>query len=172
MTHRHFCDFAGHDWDCKGSATRLLAAEPTLCMCLNHGVPMEKGDHSACSVELLSCPDHRDDQMRAMGYEPGHIIEQPSPMFRDEEGNQIIGFCLWCNKEFYTMEEHEAYIAGNMAACSVFQALKDEHNMPPVLEAMLEEHSADDESQTVQNLQNTERPAASVQIESRSALRE
>jgi hypothetical protein len=33
-----------------------------------------------------------------------------------------------------------------MAACSVFQALKDKHSMPPVLEAMREEHPADNET--------------------------
>jgi hypothetical protein len=39
-------------------------------MCLDHDVPMEEGDHSTCSVELLSCLEHRADQMRAMGYDP------------------------------------------------------------------------------------------------------
>jgi hypothetical protein len=53
------------------------STEPTICMSLTCGVPMEYGDHSACSVELIACPEHRDDQMRAMGYEPGQAVASP-----------------------------------------------------------------------------------------------
>jgi len=105
---------------------------------------MEDGDHSECSIELLSCPEHRADHMRAMGYEPGYTEEartsesEPSSMFTDEDGNRTVGFCLWCNKDFYSMEEVEAHNADDMANCPVFQELKDEHSMPPVLQSMLE----------------------------------
>jgi hypothetical protein len=60
MIHRHFCDFAGHYWECEGTALRLIAgdSEPTPCMCLQHGVSMEVGDHRECPVELLACPEH------------------------------------------------------------------------------------------------------------------
>ncbi len=145
MTHRHWCDFEGHYWECQGTATRLLAPEPSVCRCLNHGVPMEDGDHSECSIELLSCPEHRADHMRAMGFEPGYTEEprtsesEPSSMFTDEDGNRTVGFCLWCNKDFYSMEEVEAHNADDMANCWAFQELKDEHIMPPVLQIMLEE---------------------------------
>jgi hypothetical protein len=27
---------------------------------------MEDGDHSKCAVELLACPEHRDEQLRKM----------------------------------------------------------------------------------------------------------
>jgi len=67
MNHRHFCDFTGHYWEFQGIATRLFAAEPSICMCLDCGSPMEQEQHSDCSVELLSCPAHRAGQMRAMG---------------------------------------------------------------------------------------------------------
>lgn len=141
MSHRHFCDFAGHYWDCEGSAVRQLMGdtEPSVCMCLRHGVPMEQGDHSECSVELLSCPEHRGEQMRAMGYAPGQIISPPadepkeSSMFEDEEGNPIVGFCLWCNKDFYSMGEVEEHNANDMTNCPAFQELKDQQGMPPVL---------------------------------------
>jgi hypothetical protein len=146
MSHRHFCDFAGHYWECEGTATRLFAPEPSICMCLNHGVPMSVGQHCECSVELLSCPEHRADQMRAMGYEPGQVPAQPpaadaeeSSMFKDADGNPIVGFCLWCNRDFYSMEEVEAHNADGMANCTVFQELKDEHCMPPVMQAMFEQ---------------------------------
>lgn len=66
MTHRHFCDYAGHEWDCEGAAVRpfLGDTEPSVCMCIRHRVPMEEGDHSECSIELIACPDHREEQLR------------------------------------------------------------------------------------------------------------
>jgi len=139
MSHRHFCDFAGHYWDCEGTATRLFAPKPSVCMCMGHGVPMEEGDHSECSVELLSCPEHRADQMRAMGHEPGYTIERPpedaegSSMFKDAEGNPTIGFCIWCGKDYYTMDDVGVHNADEMANCPMFQELKDEDCGPPVL---------------------------------------
>ena len=57
--HQHFCDFAGHYWECSGTAVRPLMgnAVPTICMCLTHGVPMEGyGDHSEYPVELIARP--------------------------------------------------------------------------------------------------------------------
>jgi hypothetical protein len=145
MAHRHFCEFAGHYRDCEGIATRLLALEASVCMCLDHGVSMEEGDHSECAVELLSCPDHRDEQMRSMGYELGYPQESPAPdaeeswMFKDQDGNPIIGFCLWCNRNYYSMEEVEAHNADDMANCPVFQLLKHEDCGPPVLQVMFEQ---------------------------------
>src|ERR1700687_4860622 len=94
MSHRHYCDHAGHFWECEGAALRPLAGdtEPFVCTCIHHQVPMEDGDHSQCTVELLACPEHRDEQLRDMGYEPG-TINMPQPMneadatmFTDSEG--------------------------------------------------------------------------------------
>src|ERR1019366_3773760 len=67
MSHRHACD-AGHYWDCFGTALRPLMGdtEPSVCMCIRHRVPMEVGDHSACSIELLACPEHREEQRLGM----------------------------------------------------------------------------------------------------------
>gem|GEM_PF-3292561 len=81
MSHRHWCDYAGHyillesipmrslkvcpvmastDWECQGSASREFAGttEPTPCMCVRHSVPMEEGDHNEGPMELLVCADH------------------------------------------------------------------------------------------------------------------
>jgi hypothetical protein len=147
MSHRHFCDFAGHYWPCEGSAVRLFAgdSEPSVCMCLIHQVPMEQGDHTECPIELLACPEHRADQMRAMGHEPEYTYgetrdetEQPS-MFMDREGNPTAGFCLWCGRDFYSMAEVEAHNADNMADCPIHQQLKGEQCLPPVLQAMFEQ---------------------------------
>lgn len=145
--HLHFCNFAGHEWECEGAALRPLAGdiEPSVCVCLTHRVSMEDGDHSACSIELLACPEHREEQMRAMGYAPGYTVPSPSPddepstMFQDADGNHIVGFCLWCSKDFYTFEEHEAHSADEMAECEVFQELKDKDCGPPVLHQMFEQ---------------------------------
>src|ERR1019366_8122619 len=46
MSHRHYCDYAGHDWQCAGDCE---------CIC---GLPMEGNDHSECPVELRACPEH------------------------------------------------------------------------------------------------------------------
>jgi hypothetical protein len=145
MSHMHWCDFAGHEWRCEGYATRMYDTEPSPCVCVQHGVSMEAGDHIECSIELLACPEHRDEQRQAMGWTPGEpwpptqAATEESTMFLDKDGNHIVGFCLWCNANFYSMEEHEAHIANNSAACPVFQELMDEHCMPPVLQSMLYE---------------------------------
>lgn len=69
MSHRHFCDYAGHEWECDGTALRPLAGdtEPSMCICLMHQVPVTDGDHGDCPIELLACPEHRDEQLRDMG---------------------------------------------------------------------------------------------------------
>ena len=68
MSHRHWCDYTGHFWECAGSALRPLAGdrEPSACFCLRHQVPMEDGDHSQCSIELLACPEHLEARLQAM----------------------------------------------------------------------------------------------------------
>jgi len=146
MSHHHFCDVEGHEWECEGTALRPLAGdtEPSLCMCLVHQVPMEYGDHSECSIELLACPEHRAEQLRkiaAMGANnsPADEVETGSTMFEDNDGNPTVGFCLWCNMDFYSMEEVEAHNANDMKECLIFQELKDEDCGPPVLCEMLED---------------------------------
>jgi hypothetical protein len=144
MSHRHFCDYAGHYWQCDGAALRLADTEPSLCMCCDHGLPMEDGDHSRCTIELLACPEHREAQLRQMGYEPG-TANMPSKgvaetkAWRDEDGHPIAGFCLWCNKNFYSMAEVKTHNADEMKECPVFQELKGQQSMPPVLQDMLED---------------------------------
>jgi hypothetical protein len=125
--------------------------EPSICMCDSCQVPMEEGDHSGCMIELLACPEHMDEQLRQMGYEPG-TANMPQPMgdmgasmFTDSDGNPIVGFCLWCDKDFYSFEEAEAHNANDSAACPVFQQMKDDGGMPPVLQMMLEDAGVPDE---------------------------
>lgn len=40
-------------------------AEPE-CYCLNHQVPIGEGDHSLRPLELLACPEHRNEQLGQM----------------------------------------------------------------------------------------------------------
>ena len=67
MSHHHFCDVGGHQWACSGEAPRPGGdhSEASVYMCIAHQVPMEEGDHSACPVELLACPDHRNSERGA-----------------------------------------------------------------------------------------------------------
>lgn len=151
--HQHWCPVTGHYWECPGSTARPLLGqyEPTMCMCLDHECPMEDGDHSKCSVELLACPEHRDEQLRAMGYESGTDNMPPVAQevkhsrWTDAEGNPIIGFCLWCGRDFYDLGDMHEHNADNMAACPVFQEHKDTGGMPPVLQDLLEGDEQEDE---------------------------
>jgi hypothetical protein len=104
---------------------------------------MDEGDHSRCSVELLPCPEHRGQQLQALtaantsDLPRDESISQDN-MFRDKDGNHIVGFCLWCNSDFYTLDEVWEHNANGMKACPVFQESKDEHCMPPVLQVAFE----------------------------------
>jgi hypothetical protein len=104
---------------------------------------MEHGDHSECSIELLACPEHLPQQIRQISinsanHPPADEIETESTMFTDKDGKQIVGFCLWCNQDFYSMDDVEAHNTDGMKACAIFQELKDEDCGPPVLCQMLE----------------------------------
>ncbi|MGO9272661.1 MAG: hypothetical protein ACLQOO_20905 [Terriglobia bacterium] len=68
MSHRHFCHFAGHRWDCNGTALRRDETEPSVCLCGGCHLPLEEGDHSRCKrrVEMVVCRDHREEERRRM----------------------------------------------------------------------------------------------------------
>ena len=142
MSHQHFCDVAGHWWECQGTALRFGDKEPSICMCLKCGVPLESGDHSHDYVELLACPEHRKVDEFSTAPHPAEPDAERG-MFRDKDGNPIAGFCVWCNKDFYSMAEVEAHNANNMKACPVHQELINQPGgypyMPPVLQNVLEQ---------------------------------
>lgn len=70
-------------------------------------------------------------------------------MFLDKDGNHIVGFCLWCGKDFYSMEEVDKHNDNDMVECAEFHRLKDcvpmsqgsegRICMPPVLQALFDE---------------------------------
>lgn len=89
---------------------------------------MDDGDHSECSIELLACPEHREEQLaelRLLGasYLPQGEVDADSMM--DTVGKPIVGFCLLCDRDFYSLEEVEAHNANDLAACAVFQGSKN-----------------------------------------------
>jgi len=98
-------------------------------MCPVHQVPLTDGDHRDCPVELLACPERLDEELRDMGTFDtndltGSRVSAESTMFKGSDVNPIVGFCLWCNKDFYSMGEAEAHNAKDSKACPVFQELK------------------------------------------------
>jgi len=96
MSHRHYCDFAGHDWECS---------QDCECIC---GLPMEGNDHSECPVELRACSEHSAEQERSIAEARS---SEPDPAFvqrwqerphcecgcAEAEMSKIVGFCLHCD---------------------------------------------------------------------------
>jgi hypothetical protein len=99
-------------------------------MCLIHEVPLADGDHSDCPVELLTCPEHREEQLQKMGIPVSNDLPcdggaTERSMFTDKDGKPIIGFCLWCNKDFYCMNELETHNSTDLAVCKIFRDFKN-----------------------------------------------
>lgn len=100
MSHRHYCDFAGHNWRCS---------ENCECIC---GLRMEGHDHRGCPIELRACPEHESEQQRsiaeAMSSEPDPVSVQKwhdrlsalphcECECAEAQTMKIVGFCLWCD---------------------------------------------------------------------------
>lgn len=103
MSHRHFCDEVGHEYDCSSADCE--------CIC---GLLMEEGDHSECPIELRACPEHKPEQDRRMAeamlaaegcasFENGNEPLPPLPHCdcgcADIQGESV-GFCLWCSHSY------------------------------------------------------------------------
>jgi hypothetical protein len=129
MSHRHFCDHAGHYWECNGVVVRQFAegSEPTPCVCSKHSVSMNDGDHSECPIELLACPEHRKEHPQQMIDSSTSDLPKNEPgtdsnAFTDKEGKPTVGFCLWCNRDFYTDDEVIEHNGNGVNACPEFRA--------------------------------------------------
>jgi hypothetical protein len=89
---------------------------------------MEEGDHGECPIELLACPAHRDEEFEKMSHiSASELLPAEDgvkcPGFRDSDGNATVGFCLWCGKDFYVMEEVWVHNDNDMEACSEVQRI-------------------------------------------------
>jgi hypothetical protein len=104
-------------------ALRPLAGDtvPSICICLADGRPMEDGSHSQCPVELLACADHLAGQLGQMAFEHQPTNREDGSHLasgsKDDDGVSIVGFCLWCDMDFYSMDEFSVH----RATCSPFQ---------------------------------------------------
>ena len=95
ISHRHYCEEGGHYWQCDGVAVRGANAEAKVCMCFDHHVPMEQGDHNGCTIELLACPDCDTSTKFARGSIKVPRHEFPGVARRDSR-RHCVGVCLWC----------------------------------------------------------------------------
>jgi hypothetical protein len=122
MSHRHYCDLAGHDWQCSGTCE---------CIC---GLLMEGSDHSDCPVELRACPKHREAQLRdvksvpsvddvpqreenpvttkgLLNIPPEHKLRRA---LRRLSRPGLAGICVWCGHGYrrgeYSPEAEDAHM--------------------------------------------------------------
>jgi len=143
MSHQHYCHVAGHYWECEGKALRSADTEPTVCICLPCGRPLEGFDHRGCDdpIELLACPEHRSAD-EAMSISQQAKRDCVPAVILDEDGSPVYAFCLWCGKTFYCWAEVEAHNRDNMQACPVHQELSQRPGgypyVPPLLQDILE----------------------------------
>ena len=143
MSHQHYCDVAGHYWECEGKALRSADTEPTVCICLPCGRPLEGFDHSGCDdpIELLACPEHRSADEAISTSRQAKPDREPDAV-GNVGGNPLYAFCLWCGKTFYCGAEVEAHNRDNMKACPVHAELTQRPGgypyMPPLLQDILE----------------------------------
>jgi hypothetical protein len=102
MSHKHYCDVEGHEWQCSDSTC--------ICIC---GEPMEEGDHSECPVELRACPEHPQPPVSTSDeLSSGFLGNLP----RDAEKphcecgcaaahhEDVVGFCVWCSHVYVSYD--------------------------------------------------------------------
>jgi hypothetical protein len=140
MSHRHYCDVAGHSWECEGKALRGAATEPTVCKCLPCCRPLEGFDHRGCHapIELLACPEHWSADA-STGTARQAKPHRASAVVADEDGNPVYAFCLWCGRTFYCWAEVEARNRDNMKACPVHVELTQRPGGYPYLPPLLQD---------------------------------
>ena len=143
MSHQHYCYVGGHYWECQGKALRDPDEEPSVCICLPCGRPLEGRDHTGCDdpIELLPCAEHIGADRPFSGAHPAKPCPE-RPKMRDEDGKPVYAFCLWCGKTFSCWAEVEAHNRDNMKACAVHTELTQRPGgypfMPPLLQDILQ----------------------------------
>jgi hypothetical protein len=86
-------------------------------MCIDHRQPMEQGDHSECTIEVLDCPAHRNEQVATEGeannipvedgWVPIKVPDNLEEMFQawKDSSEPNIGWCLMCNNPIRTEDD-------------------------------------------------------------------
>src|SRR5260370_20063718 len=116
MSHRHYCDYSAHDWQCS---------ENCECIC---GLPMRGHDHSDCPVELRACPEHAPEQQRSMAEA---MTSEPDAAFvqkwrerphcecgcAEVDPSEVVGWCLHCDHVYveYNQKIEDRHFANNCA---------------------------------------------------------
>ena len=111
--HRHFCEIAGHDWQCSDNCD---------CIC---GLPMNGNEHTDCPIELRPCLEHDPEQEARILEAMSDGGALPETVFDDRQGHcqcvcayadigEVVGRCLWCDHVYteftaYIQDEHFAH---------------------------------------------------------------
>jgi hypothetical protein len=71
---------------------------------------MDDADHSELTAKLLACPEHQHEQIPQTATSDGSDlpidkVAVEATIFKDKDGWQTVGFCLWCNQDLYSMGE-------------------------------------------------------------------
>jgi hypothetical protein len=108
---------------------------------VTHQIPLEDGDHSECPIELLACSEHRDEQ-RDMGIFGSHDLlpseGEPESGIFDDQGKPIVGFCLLCGKNYYSIKEMEAHHGTGSEACPAYIAIFGEFQRMPYKQSKID----------------------------------
>ncbi len=97
--HRHYCDVAGHEYECSNNCE---------CIC---GLPMEGHDHSDCPIELRACAEHAGQNGLTAEVESDAVEIDFSVLSPERQQSRpqcqcgcadlalgaSVGFCLWCD---------------------------------------------------------------------------
>jgi hypothetical protein len=119
VSHKHFCEIGGHEWECECAALHEFDPERfQVCICKACQLPMDEGDHSNCPIELLTCPEHlsqKSAEESARGVPitfPPDVNEKAERAFQQLETYEAA--CFWCGhgyEDYNTKaeDEHFAY---------------------------------------------------------------
>jgi hypothetical protein len=102
MSHRHYCDVEGHNWQCANGT----------CACICNEL-MEGVDHSECPVELRACPEHQrqlpvlsDDELSDFFGDLTSDAEKPRCECgcADAHREAVVGYCVWCSHVYVSYD--------------------------------------------------------------------
>ena len=150
MSHRHFCTFGKHFFECNGTAIQLFERGPSICLCPDHGTPIQEGNHCDCSIDHVTCPEHRSAHLIALGYNPDDPPDPSSllsalPLFTDANSYPLSGWCPWCLTGFRSRTEFENHTENLWDNCSAFESLRNDRRVVEFLETLDEFDLLDDD---------------------------